>query len=40
MPNDGEALAVAGDADIATAAQRLRRLGARCVIVKCGADGA
>jgi sugar/nucleoside kinase (ribokinase family) len=39
MPNDGEALAVAGDPDVATAAQRLRHLGAGCVIVKCGADG-
>jgi sugar/nucleoside kinase (ribokinase family) len=39
MPNDGEALAVAGDADVETAARRLRDLGARCVIVKCGPDG-
>jgi len=39
MPNDGEALAVAGDPDVATAARRLRDLGARCVIVKCGPQG-
>jgi sugar/nucleoside kinase (ribokinase family) len=39
MPNEGEALAVAGDPDPVTAARRLRDLGARCVIVKCGPDG-
>jgi sugar/nucleoside kinase (ribokinase family) len=39
MPNEGEALAVAGDADCVTAARRLRDLGARCVIVKRGPDG-
>jgi len=39
MPNDGEAMMVAGDPDVETAARRLRDLGARCVIVKCGADG-
>jgi sugar/nucleoside kinase (ribokinase family) len=39
MPNDGEALAASGDADPASAARRFRDLGARCVIVKCGADG-
>jgi sugar/nucleoside kinase (ribokinase family) len=39
MPNEGEALAVAQDRDCVTAARRLRDLGARCVIVKRGADG-
>ena len=39
MPNEGEARAVAGDADCVTAARRLRDLGARCVIVKRGPDG-
>jgi sugar/nucleoside kinase (ribokinase family) len=39
MPNEGEALALAGDPDALTAARRLRALGARCVIVKRGADG-
>jgi sugar/nucleoside kinase (ribokinase family) len=39
MPNDAEALAVAGDSDVSTAAQRLRALGAECVIVKRGGDG-
>jgi len=39
MPNEGEALAVAGDPDCVTAARRLRGLGARCVIVKRGPDG-
>jgi sugar/nucleoside kinase (ribokinase family) len=39
MPNEGEALAIAGDPDVATAARRFRDLGARCVIVKCGPDG-
>jgi sugar/nucleoside kinase (ribokinase family) len=39
MPNEGEALAVAGDRDCVTAARRLRDLGARCVIIKRGPDG-
>ncbi len=39
MPNEDEALAVAGDPDASTAARRLRDLGARCVIVKCGPAG-
>jgi sugar/nucleoside kinase (ribokinase family) len=39
MPNEGEALGMAGDPDALTAARRLRDLGARCVIVKCGPDG-
>lgn len=39
MPNEGEARAVAGDTDVSAAAQRLRDLGASCVIVKCGPDG-
>jgi sugar/nucleoside kinase (ribokinase family) len=39
MPNEGEALAVAGDPDCVTAARRLRDLGARCVIIKRGPDG-
>jgi sugar/nucleoside kinase (ribokinase family) len=39
MPNDGEALAAAGVPDVTSAARRFRDLGARCVIVKCGADG-
>ena len=39
MPNEGEALAVAGDEDCVTAARRLRDLGARCVIIKRGPDG-
>jgi sugar/nucleoside kinase (ribokinase family) len=39
MPNESEALKVAGDPDVASAAQRFRALGARCVIVKRGPDG-
>jgi sugar/nucleoside kinase (ribokinase family) len=39
MPNEGEALKVAGDPDAASAARRFRALGARCVIVKRGPDG-
>jgi sugar/nucleoside kinase (ribokinase family) len=39
MPNEGEALEIAGDADCVSAARRLRALGARCVIVKRGPDG-
>jgi sugar/nucleoside kinase (ribokinase family) len=39
MPNEAEALQIAGDPDCVTAARRLRDLGARCVIVKRGADG-
>src|SRR6266700_2382322 len=39
MPNEGEALKIAGDADAAAAARRFRELGARCVIVKRGPDG-
>jgi sugar/nucleoside kinase (ribokinase family) len=39
MPNEAEALAVDGDTDLSVAAQRLRSLGARCVIVKRGPDG-
>lgn len=39
MPNEGEALGVAGDPDAASAARRLRSLGAACVIVKQGPDG-
>jgi len=39
MPNEGEALAVAGDRDCVAAARRLRDLGARCVIIKRGPDG-
>jgi sugar/nucleoside kinase (ribokinase family) len=39
MPNEGEALAIAGDSDVVTAARRFRDLGARCVIVKRGPDG-
>jgi sugar/nucleoside kinase (ribokinase family) len=39
MPNDGEALAAAGDHDVRAAARRFRDLGAACVIVKRGADG-
>jgi len=39
MPNEGEALAATGDPDVASAARRLRELGARCVIVKRGPDG-
>ena len=39
MPNDGEALAASGEPDPASAARRFRDLGARRVIVKCGADG-
>jgi sugar/nucleoside kinase (ribokinase family) len=39
MPNESEALKVAGDPDAATAARRFRELGARCVIVKRGPDG-
>jgi sugar/nucleoside kinase (ribokinase family) len=39
MPNEAEALAVAGDGDVLAAGQRLRALGARCVIVKRGPDG-
>lgn len=39
MPNEGEALEVAGVTDVSGAARRLRDLGARCVIVKRGPDG-
>jgi sugar/nucleoside kinase (ribokinase family) len=39
MPNESEALTVAGDRDAASAARRFRELGARCVIVKRGPDG-
>jgi sugar/nucleoside kinase (ribokinase family) len=39
MPNESEALKLAGDADAATAARRFHELGARCVIVKRGPDG-
>jgi len=39
MPNESEALQVAGDPDAASAARRFRDLGARCVIVKRGGDG-
>jgi sugar/nucleoside kinase (ribokinase family) len=39
MPNEAEAMRVAGDVDAASAARRFRELGARCVIVKRGADG-
>ncbi len=39
MPNEAEALTVAGDPDVSAAARRLRELGARCVIVKRGPDG-
>jgi sugar/nucleoside kinase (ribokinase family) len=39
MPNEAEALAIAGDLDAVTAARRLRGLGASCVIVKRGGDG-
>lgn len=39
MPNEGEALAFAGDPDCISAARHLRDLGAHCVIVKRGADG-
>jgi sugar/nucleoside kinase (ribokinase family) len=39
MPNEAEALAVAGDDDVSTAAERLRSLGAGSVIVKRGAEG-
>jgi sugar/nucleoside kinase (ribokinase family) len=39
MPNESEALKVAGDPDVASAARRFRALGARCVIVKLGPDG-
>jgi sugar/nucleoside kinase (ribokinase family) len=39
MPNESEALQVAGDPDVASAARRFRELGAGCVIVKRGPDG-
>ena len=39
MPNESEALAVAGDPDCVTAGRRLRDLGASCVIIKRGPDG-
>jgi sugar/nucleoside kinase (ribokinase family) len=39
MPNEGEALAIAGDPSASAAARRLRNLGATCVIVKRGPDG-
>jgi sugar/nucleoside kinase (ribokinase family) len=39
MPNEAEALRVAGDPDAASAARRFRQQGARCVIVKRGSDG-
>jgi sugar/nucleoside kinase (ribokinase family) len=39
MPNEAEALAIAGDPDPSTAARRLLDLGAGCVIVKRGAEG-
>ena len=39
MPNEAEARAVGGDADVSIAARRLRSLGARCVIVKRGPEG-
>lgn len=39
MPNEDEALQVAGDRDAASAARRFRELGAGCVIVKRGPDG-
>lgn len=39
MPNDGEALAITGAADVPAAARVFRDLGARAVIVKRGGDG-
>jgi sugar/nucleoside kinase (ribokinase family) len=39
MPNDAEACRIAGAPDPLTAARRFRDLGARCVVVTCGADG-
>jgi len=39
MPNDGEALTATGAPDVSEAAERLRALGAGCVIVKCGPAG-
>jgi len=39
MPNESEALKIAGDRDVASAARRFHALGARCVIVKLGPDG-
>jgi sugar/nucleoside kinase (ribokinase family) len=39
MPNDGEALAATGETDVPAAAERLRSLGARRVIVKQGPEG-
>jgi len=39
MPNEAEVLAIGPDRDCVSAAQRLRGLGARCVIVKRGEDG-
>jgi sugar/nucleoside kinase (ribokinase family) len=39
MPNDGEALAITGARDVASAARQLRELGPASVVVKCGADG-
>jgi sugar/nucleoside kinase (ribokinase family) len=39
MPNEAEALGIAGDPDVAAAARRFRAHGARCAIVKRGPDG-
>jgi sugar/nucleoside kinase (ribokinase family) len=39
MPNEGEALKATGEADVPSAADALRSLGASCVIVKRGGDG-
>jgi sugar/nucleoside kinase (ribokinase family) len=39
MPNEAEALAIAGDPDPAAAARRFRAHGARCAIVKRGDEG-
>jgi sugar/nucleoside kinase (ribokinase family) len=39
MPNDGEALTATGETGVRAAAERLRSLGARCVIVKRGPEG-
>lgn len=40
MPNEAEALTITGEATVVAAARRFRALGAACVIVKRGADGA
>jgi sugar/nucleoside kinase (ribokinase family) len=40
MPNEGEALEIAGADDVLTAARTFRELGASAVIVKRGGDGA